>query len=175
MIKRYHPIQIALHWLVVALVVVQYGTSGAIVRTHQAVAVGGKPAPADLLLHVVHNRSGLLILALMFARLAMWVWTRLRRPDERPARSPAAQAGHAALYILLIAQGFTGAIATYLWWPISVVHVVLFKIILVAMAGHIAMALWHAVVWKDGTFRRMVPFFASTGRQQRLQPLRRDR
>jgi cytochrome b561 len=157
MAKRCYPIQIVLHWFVVALVVVQYGTSGAIVRTHEAVAAGGKPASADLLLHVVHNRSGLLILALLFARLAMWVWMRRRRPDERPATSPAAQAGHAALYALLIAQGFTGAIATYLWWPISIVHVILFKIILVAVAGHIAMALWHTFVWKDGAMRRMVP------------------
>lgn len=159
MTQKYHPIQIALHWLIVALILVQYATSGAIVRTHEAVAAGGKPGPTDLLLHVVHNRSGLIILALMFCRVAARVWFRSRRrADEGPALSWAAQVGHAALYALIIAQGLTGAIASYLWWPISIVHVVLFKVLLAAVAGHIAMAFWHQFVWKDGTMRRMVPF-----------------
>jgi cytochrome b561 len=158
MANRYHPIQVALHWLIVALVIVQYGTSGAIVRTHEAVAAGDKPTPADLLMHVVHNRSGLLILMLMSARLVVWAWIRYRfGANERPAVSRAATLGHAALYALIIAQGLTGAIATYFWWPISAVHVVLFKLIVVAVAGHIAMAFWHEFIRKDGTLRRMLP------------------
>jgi cytochrome b561 len=161
MTNKYHPIQVALHWLIVALVIAQYATSGAIVRTHEAVAAGGKPTSDDLLLHVVHNRTGLLIVALMVARLVARVWIgRRRRADDMPATSRAAAIGHAALYVLLIAQGLTGAIASYLWWPISIVHVVLFKVILVAVAGHIVMALWHQFVWKDGTLRRMLPFVA---------------
>lgn len=157
----YHPIQVALHWLVVAFVVVQYATSGAIVRTHEAAAAGGKPTSDDLFLHLVHNRTGLIIVALMVARLVARVWIGRRiDADDMPATSRAAAVGHAALYILLIAQGLTGAIASYLWWPISVVHVVLFKIILVVVAGHIAMSLWHQFVRRDGTLRRMVPFVA---------------
>lgn len=160
MTPKYHPVQVALHWLIVALVLVQYATSGAIVRTHEAVAAGGKPAPDDLFLHVVHNRIGLIIVALMAARLVARVWIGRRRGDEMPATSRAAAIGHAALYALLIVQGLTGAIASYLWWPVSVVHVVLFKVILVAVAGHIVMALWHQFVRKDGTLRRMLPFAA---------------
>jgi cytochrome b561 len=161
MTQKYHPIQIALHWLIVALVLVQYATSGAIVRTHEAVAAGGKPTSDDLFLHVVHNRGGLIIVALMVARLVarLWVGRRLST-DEIPTTSRAVAIGHAALYVLLIAQGLTGAIASYLWWPISIVHVFLFNAILVAVAGHIAMAIWHEFVRKDGTLRRMLPFAA---------------
>jgi len=162
MTQKYNPIQIALHWLIVALVLVQYATSASIVRTHEAVAAGGKPTPNDLFLHVVHNRVGLIIVALMVARLVVRVWIgRHPRMGDMPATSQAATIGHMALYGLLIAQGLTGAIASYFWWPISIVHVVLFKVVLVAVAGHIAMALWHQFVLKDGTLRRMLPFVAA--------------
>ena len=161
MTQKYHPIQIALHWLIVALVLVQYATSGAIVRTHEAVAAGSGPTPDDLFLHVVHNRVGLFIVVLMVARLVVRVLIgRRHRADNMPASSRAATIGHAALYVLLIAQGLTGAIASYLWWPISIVHVVLFKVILAAVAGHVAMALWHHFFLRDGTLRRMLPFVA---------------
>jgi hypothetical protein len=56
----YHWCQVALHWLVAALVATQYATGGSIGRTHSAVAHGGKAEPLDLLLHAIHNRVGLL-------------------------------------------------------------------------------------------------------------------
>lgn len=72
--RKYSPIQTVLHWLIVGLLALQYATSGAIVRTHEAVAAGGKPAASDLLLYLVHNRSGLIITALMLVRFAVSLW-----------------------------------------------------------------------------------------------------
>jgi len=35
-------------------------------------------------------------------------------------------------------QGFTGFVACYFWWPIHVVHIVLFKFILLVVLGRVA-------------------------------------
>lgn len=158
--RRYHPVQIILHWLIVVLLVPQYATSGVIVRTHEAIAAGGKPSASDLLLHVVHNRGGLIITALMLVRFAMSLWfATWRHPENAKRPSKLATGGHALLYVLIIAQGFTGFVASYFWWPIHIVHVVLFKVILVVVSGHVAMALWHQFSERDGTMLLMLPNF----------------
>ena len=153
----YHPVQVLLHWLVVALILEQYVTSGAIRRTHDALMMGQQPTSFDLLLHMIHNRGGILITGLMALRLAMRWW--LGRGHELPKSlaSRAAHAAHTALYILIIAMGLTGLIASYVWWPISSVHVVLFKAILILVGAHAFMAFWHYFVRRDDTLTRMAP------------------
>jgi cytochrome b561 len=47
------------------------------------------------------------------------------------------------------------AVATYFWWPISAVHVILFKVLLALVTIHVAAALWHAFVRKDAVTSRM--------------------
>ena len=42
------------------------------------------------------------------------------------------------LYAVLLGQAVTGAIATYLWWPMSVGHKALFWALLVLVALHLA-------------------------------------
>lgn len=164
--RKYHPIQIVLHWLIVALLILQYATSGAIVRTHEVVAAGAKPVASDLLLHLVHNRGGLIITGLMLARFAASLWSATwRRGEDQEPFSKLARGGHALLYALIIAQGFTGFVASYFWWPIHVVHIVLFKVILVVVLGHISMALWHQLVKKDGTLQTMLPGLARNDRR----------
>jgi cytochrome b561 len=68
---RYTLAQIALHWLIVALVVEQYATSGAVMRIHAYRPLGRPPDPFDLTLHSVHTRAGLLIFVLIAIRLAL--------------------------------------------------------------------------------------------------------
>ena len=119
--SSYTRTQIALHWIVAALVLGQYATSGAITRTHQIRMIGQHVTSSDLTLHMLHNRIGLLIVALMGFRLLV----RWRRgapaplPDRGTWAAQLAGAAHWGFYALLIAQGVTGAIATYFWWPIS--------------------------------------------------------
>lgn len=69
--ERYGIAQIVLHWVVVLLVVEQYATSGAILRTHAYRPLGQRPDPFDMTLHAVHTRIGLLIFALV-ANPASW-------------------------------------------------------------------------------------------------------
>ncbi len=127
-----------LHWTVVLLVVEQYWTSGAIVRIHAYRPLGRPADPSDLTLHAVHTRVGLLIFALVAVRLAL----RLARgapewltplPQWRRWLSSGVQY---ALYVVLLGQTVTGAIATYLWWPISSAHKALFWTLVVLVALH---------------------------------------
>jgi cytochrome b561 len=161
--------QIALHWLVAALVLVQYSTSGAIVRTHSIHLIGRRPNPTDLLLHTVHNRVGLAIVALMLGRLALRLWVGAPAPGDAAGGLAArlAQMVHFTFYAVLIGEGVTGAIATYFWWPISAAHVVLFKVLLALVTIHVAAAVWHELVGKDAVMRRIGLRFPFEGRGER--------
>ena len=153
----YARVQIWLHWLVAALVLAQYASSGAIVRTHGIHLIGQRPSQTDLLLHTLHNRVGLAIIALMFGRLV------LRACLGAPA--PGAESGgvagrlavgvHFAFYAVLITEGITGAVASYFWWPISSAHVLLFKLLLALVTVHGAAALWRQFVRKDAVMSRI--------------------
>lgn len=67
----YTLLQVLLHWLVAALVLVQYLTGGSIERTHHAVHLGPVSDLSDLLQHAVHNWSGIAVGCLMAARLCL--------------------------------------------------------------------------------------------------------
>jgi cytochrome b561 len=159
----YHWCQITLHWLVALLVAAQYATGGSIERTHHAVAHGLEAQPFDLLLHKIHNRTGLIILALMLVRLAMRL--SIGVPDQLGSRSDwhvrVARAAHLSFYVILIAQASTGAIASYFFWPISVVHVALSKVLLALIALHAAAAFWHFFIVRDAAMERMLTLRAS--------------
>ena len=156
---RYARTQIALHWLVAGLVVVQYGTSGAIMRTHAIHLIGQRQNPTDLLLHNLHTKLGLGLIAVMVGRLVLRLW--FEAPvsgDAGPSwASSISRFVHAAFYVVLICEGLTGAVASYFWWPISLAHVVLFKVLLGLVTVHAVAVLWHALVLRDGTLERMSP------------------
>jgi cytochrome b561 len=166
----YTRIQIALHWLVAALVLAQYATSGAIVRTHSMHSLGWRPNPTDLVLHTLHNRVGLAIIALMVGRLALRLWIGVPPPGDaaRGLATRLAQGVHFAFYVVLISEGVTGAIATYIWWPMSTAHVVLFDVLLALVTLHVAAALWHEFVRKDAVMHRIgFSSFFGIGAQER--------
>lgn len=143
----YAPVQVALHWLVAALVLEQYATSGAIVRTHTVHTIGQRQSPVDLVLHTMHDRLGLLLTALMALRLGFRIWVGAPAPlASRATRAwtrTTASAVHAAFYAVLIVEGAAGAIATYLWWPASILHVILFKVLLGLVGLHVAAVVAH--------------------------------
>jgi cytochrome b561 len=144
--------------LVAVLVLAQYGSSGAIVRTHSIhPVIGQRPNPTDLILQTIHDRAGLAIVALMLGRLALRLWVGAPSPGGSASGLAArlAQGVHAAFYAVLLAEGITGAVASYFWWPISGAHVILFKILLALVTIHIAAALWHQLIRKDGVVGRV--------------------
>lgn len=160
--QRYHWAQIALHWGVVALIVSQYVTSGAIARTHHA----AEPSRIDLLMHSLHNRTGLLILCLTVLRIAFRLARGASgRPETwRSLTERLAGLTHAALYAAVLAQATTGVVASYFWGPMAAAHRVVWVVLLSLIALHVAAALWHHLVRRDATLRRMLPVLRSEPR-----------
>lgn len=153
----YTRTQITLHWLVAGLVLAQYATSGAVVRTHRIHLIGQRTSATDLVLYTLHNRVGLAIVALMFVRLGLRLWVGAPAFGDAAGIFAAriAQGVHFAFYAVLIAEGIAGAVATYFWWPISAAHVILFKILLVLVTIHVTAAFWHHFVRRDAVIHRM--------------------
>jgi cytochrome b561 len=138
--ERYAYAQIALHWAVVLLVIEQYFTSAAVVRTHAYRPLGKHADPFDLTLHSLHTRVGLLIFALVALRLLMrLVWGAPEWRSPLPLwRLRLASFVQFGLYGVLLGQAVTGAIAIYVWWPMSVAHKTLFWALAVLLAMHLA-------------------------------------
>lgn len=135
---------------------------------------------AKTLLYFIHENLGVVIWLLVLARLA-WRW--MNPPPPLPAEMPgwmraAAHATHVALYVFLIAQPIGGFIATNAWgFPLDFFGLIplpdpvgnneeLAKLVqfghwvsgvalLVIIIVHVAAALFHLVVKKDGVFQRM--------------------
>ena len=138
--ERYSNLQIALHWAVVLLVIEQYFTSAAILRVHAYRPLGRPADPFDLTLHSVHTRVGVLIFALVAVRLTLrltWAapdWS----PPLPPWRRRLASGVQYVLYAVLLGQALTGAIAIYVWWPISSLHKALFWALVACLALHLS-------------------------------------
>ena len=150
----YSPVQIALHWIIVLMIPVQYLTGGSVERTHHAVHMGMEPDRWDILQHLVHIYCGMAIGFLMGVRLIVrLVGHRVARPDMRMAK--AAQALHLAFYAAIIGQASLGFVASYLTFSVAPLHVAGSWIILGMVAVHVAAAAWHTLVLKDDTLDRM--------------------
>lgn len=183
--STYSGAQKALHWTVAVLVLAMVGLGLAMT------AIG--PGPAKNTLYELHKSVGLVVLALMVPRAALR-WRRGAPPlvPGLPAwQRAAAHASHGALYGLLVAVpllGWAGVSAccppVNLFWtlpltlpvgggfaaakPILAVHDILALSLAGVVAIHVAAALWHHLVRRDETLRRMLPGSARQGEQVRV-------
>jgi cytochrome b561 len=170
---RYHPVSMALHWLLALLIL-------------GSLAVGlymtGLPfSPQRLKLYNWHKWAGVVILVLSAARL---LWRLVQRPPALPAmpawQTRAAHGAHLALYMLFFAvplsgwayssaAGFPIVLFAVLplpdWVPVNRELAELLKPVhhyaayaLAAVIGlHVAGALKHHFVDRDGLLLRMLP------------------
>lgn len=171
---RWHPLIIALHWLTLALVVVQFGLA-------QVMRDETRDLISRFTLYQWHKSIGLTVAALVLLRLAL----RLALPAPGPVAMPAwqqlaAASVQAGLYLCLIALPLTGLlmvsaapiqIPTLLYGWIAVPHPIgpdkavyeamlrlheaLFLALAVLAAIHAGAALLHQFVLKDGLMRRI--------------------
>ena len=151
----YSRAQIALHWSVVALIVVSYLSEDAMKAAWRAFVRGQEVAGYT---HAIHVFTGVAILLLAMARLLL----RKRRGAPRapesghPMLKPLAALTHWALYALLVAIPVAGIAA---WFgglrEAGEVHEVLFKLLLFFTALHVVGALYHQFVLKDGLLKRL--------------------
>jgi cytochrome b561 len=132
-------------------------------------------------LYTLHESIGLTVWVLTLARLA---WRRRHPPPPNPALSPlvrrASKTVHGGLYACLLAMPPLGWAANsalgfppHLWWLVELpaiapagkalgfgllgAHRALGYAIVALLAAHVAGALWHHLVVRDDTLRRMLP------------------
>jgi cytochrome b561 len=164
----------SLHWLVAVLVFVQLGLG---------LYAAGLPFGLARLQWVSHHKSlGLAVLVLVLVRLA---WRIADRPPPLPATMPrwqraAASSTHRLLYAALIIAPLAGwlhasasglSVSWFGWvqvpdliakrpeWAdaLKAVHRASVAVLGVLVALHVAGALQHALVARDGVVRRMLP------------------
>ena len=152
--------QVILHWLIVGLVAAQFLTAEAMEeffdKAEDAGVLAGFPTDPVAMAHAL---GGGTILILMLVRLGLRSAYGAPPPPESltPALQFASRATHYTFYVLLIALPATGMTALYLNAGAGRLHVILKTVLLVFILAHVAGALAHAFVFKDGVVRRMLP------------------
>jgi cytochrome b561 len=153
----YSRVQILLHWAVAFLVPVQYVTGGSIERTHHAVHMGMPPEFRDVVEHHIHSYAGMVIGALMTARLCIrFMSVPVDKTNSKRYPEILADLLHSAFYAAIIGQATMGVIASYIWFGIAPYHALGSKVILGLLAVHLLAAAWHTFVWRDDTVDRMI-------------------
>lgn len=171
--SAYTSTQRLLHWITAALVFATIPLGIAMTNVGQG--------PLQNRLYELHWSCGFIILFVVIARLAL----RLAKPpgplpaSVSPGQAKAAHAAHWVLYALLIGMPIGGWIGKsafggdiYIFWTIPMpriwgsdpdfgkriltMHFAGGVLMTVLVFGHIAMALYHHIVRKDGVLLRMM-------------------
>jgi len=171
----------AFHWLVVALLLVQYPIGWLMPDIHKAMKPG---APMTF-----HVSFGLVILLLIVVRMA-WRLTHSVAPESSlPGwQRLSSEAVHWALYLVVLATTLTGWLfASYRGWSLSFFylaplpmlasenaaalkaidgwHQAMEWTLLALVAIHVASALAHVFVYRDRIMQRMLPGQAAPRQQ----------
>ena len=154
---HYSLAQILLHWGIAALVVWQLVFGESLPEAERLARQGQTADATTAFLADSHIWAGFAILALAALRLIL----RLRRgtPQTEAANGLAAAVArwsHNLFYFLLFFMPITGILDYYFRLPTGVIHELGKPAFIVLIALHVAAALWHAVIRRDGTMRRML-------------------
>ncbi len=167
--QRYHPVLVVLHWLLAAFLI------GLLIAGTVLLAPVPNDDPAKLLSFRLHMGLGLLTFFLMVLRLAVRLTTRTPSPavTGNAALDRLARANHWALYLLAFVMAGSGiAMARASGLPDAVfgdgpmppdfadytarrVHGLASRLFMALIALHIAAALWHHFIRRDGILARM--------------------
>ena len=169
--KRYHPILVALHWLLAFLII------GGLVAGGLVLADTPNTEPFKLVALKMHMSMGTAILVLMVARLLVRLFT--KKPPHadigNALLNKGAIAAHYVLYAVVIAMAASGlAIAkeaglfgivfgdSGVALPVDFSHIapraahgVLAIVLTLTIIGHVLAALYHQYIRKDSLFSRM--------------------
>ncbi|MFN3954374.1 MAG: cytochrome b [Pararhodobacter sp.] len=166
---RYHPLLVALHWLI-ALFILGLLAAGTFVLVPLP-----NSAPEKMISFRMHMALGVTVLFLMVLRLAVRLTTRQPPPAEtgHPLTKRLARATHWTLYALVIAMASSGlALSVASGLPDAVfgngpmpadfsdytarqVHGLIARALMVLITLHVIAALWHQFIRDDGLFARI--------------------
>ena len=173
--SRYDNVAMALHWLI-GLALMGQIVFGFLL---DELAPQGTPGRADVI--NLHKSCGVVLGVAILVRL-LWRWW--HRPPAWPSsikqwQQNAARIGHWALYSCMVAMPLSGYVASNFskygirffghswpaWGPVSPtvyaffngLHVATGWLFSILIVGHVAVALKHAWVDRDGVFARMWP------------------
>lgn len=168
--ERYHPLWVAAHWIAGMLILVSLYGGMAVLRDVPN-TVPDKPA-----MLAGHAIAGLVILALMLLRLLLRATTSKPAPADvpNPWLNRLRRTVHALLYVTVIAMastglgtlGMSGALpvvfgepgslpADFWAFPPRQGHAFFARLLLVLIALHVAGAIYHQFVRRDGLLGRM--------------------
>ncbi|MDE3059731.1 MAG: cytochrome b [Pseudomonadota bacterium] len=173
--ETYGSVAKTLHWLIFLMI--------AGMLTVGFIMTDMPNSPDKFKLYGLHKSFGISVLALVTLRL-LWKAANIQPvlPDGmRVWEKWAAHAGHALLYVLIIAMPFSGwAMSSAAGLPVSVfgwftvpnlvapdkalkhdlqeLHETLAWVLIVAVTLHVLAALLHHFYYKDNVLRRMLPF-----------------
>ena len=162
-----------LHWLMALLIVMQ-AVGGWVIKE-----MDSSPLKADAM--TAHKSLGITLLLLLIIRL-LWRWTHPAPPPpegSKPWEVLAARLSHIALYLLMVAVPLSGWLSAStsivpwkLWWLLpwpriavpskdlheiaEALHEGLIWAMALVLAAHVAAALYHHLVKRDPTLRRML-------------------
>ena len=172
---RYDRVAIALHWLIGVALLAQIGFGFML----DAIAPRGTPARGATI--NLHKSFGMVLGVLIVLRL---LWRQRHTPPAWPAAMSSAQQraatlGHRTLYACMLLMPTSGYIASNFskygvkffgavlkpWGPdlpqvynvFNTIHVTTAFLFAALIVGHVAIALKHALVDRDGTFSRILP------------------
>ena len=172
---RYHPVSIALHWIIALFVFVQLALGWWMID------IPKDPPGVRASWFNLHKSIGLSIALLMLLRLG---WRMRHAAPALPAPMPAwqrhaARTSHFLLYACLILQPLWGYLgSSFTRYPIkyfgltvphwgwdspalkdlfSALHLGTAWVLMAVLAVHVAAALKHLLVDRDGIFQRMWP------------------
>ncbi|GGE86335.1 cytochrome b [Stappia taiwanensis] len=154
----YSRTQILLHWTIAALVIYQLVFGHDIKDLGRALRDGQTPDFFQALPGNLHIWFGFAILGLTLWRLALRM-TRGAPPAPEGTRASlfVMKAVYLLFYGLLIAAPVSGAIAWYLGiHDIGEIHEKVKPVFIVLIGLHVAATVWHSLIRKDDTLRRML-------------------
>lgn len=154
----YTATQIALHWLIAALVIFQVVFGESMVDAMKAAKDGTELSAGTAFLADAHLYVGIAVLLLTVVRFVVRLGNGAPPP---PASASAIQARiadvlHWLFYAMLFAAPVSGLVAWYLIPDIGNLHALFKPAFVILVALHAAAALWHHFVARDTVLRRML-------------------
>ena len=154
----YSRAQITLHWVIAALVFFQLIFGESIADYGHALRDGATPDSMTFLLGNAHIWVGIAVLVLTLARIALRISHGAPAPVPGPKlQELVAKSIHGLFYLLLIAAPISGSVAWFLGVrEAGAAHHLMKPVLIVLIVLHVAAALYHKFVLKDGVMERML-------------------